>query len=48
MIVSHHSRSSLRARTCSRAKAVNSWFMSIALLDGHVSQQLADPPRRMM
>ena len=34
--------------TCSRAKAVNSWFMSIALLVGHVSQQLADPPRRMM
>ena len=48
MIVSHHSRSSLRARTCSRSKVVNSWFMSIALLDGHVSQQLDDPPRRMM
>ena len=48
MIVSRHSRSSLRARTSSLAKAVDSWFMSIASLDGQMAQQLADPQRRMM
>ena len=48
MIVSRHSSSSLRARTCSRAKAVNCWLITIASLDGHVLEQLANPPRRII
>ena len=38
----------LGARTCSRAKDVNSWFTPIASVDSHVLQQLADTPRRMV